>query len=203
MRLKIASSLLILGGGLGCYVEPYTPPPQQAQAQPAQPPQQQPGQPGYAEQPPPPPPASSWQGTPTTPPPVAQPAPPPASSWQGTPTTPPRTAARVDLAGGADDAAPRSDVQRPDLRRRQRRGRGQQRPVDRRLLQRPRAPRQLVQRPDVRLGVRAPLPFVPAVFERPLGLHGLRLHLGVGRSVRLGDRSLRPLGVGQPLGLAP
>ena len=43
---------------------------------------------------------------------------------------------------------------------------------------------------------------VPAVLERPLGVHRLRLHLGVGRSVRLGDRSLRPLGVGQSLGLA-
>ncbi len=88
MRAAATSSLLIICGCLGCYVEPYTPPPQQAQAQPAQPPPQP--QPGYAEQPPPPPPSSSWQGTPTTPPPVAQPAPPPpSSSWQGTPTTPP------------------------------------------------------------------------------------------------------------------
>ena len=130
MRAAATSSLLILCGCLGCYVEPYTPPPQQAQAQPAQPPPQQ--QPGYAEQPPPPPPASSWQGTPTTPPPRwrSRAAAARVELARDADDAAAGTAARVELAGGADDAAPRSDVQRPDLRRRQRRGRGQQRPVD-------------------------------------------------------------------------
>src|SRR6185436_20144453 len=77
MRAASTSSLLILCCGLGCYVEPYTPPPQQWQGTPTTPPP--------VAQPAPPPPSSSWQGTPTTPP----PAPPPASSWQGAPTTPP------------------------------------------------------------------------------------------------------------------
>src|SRR4051812_39560637 len=80
MRLKIVSSLLIVGCGLGCYVQPYNPPPAQygqvppqpgpppAEAQPQAYDQQQPAyaqQPGYA-----PPPQQQ--------PPVAQPAPLPA-----------------------------------------------------------------------------------------------------------------------------
>src|SRR5438105_12860913 len=76
MRLKIASSLLIVGSGFGCYVQPYNPPPAQygqAQPQPGQPPPQPQSddqQAGYA--PPPQPQPYDQQ------PPVAQPAPPPA-----------------------------------------------------------------------------------------------------------------------------
>src|SRR4051812_4295607 len=91
MRLKIVGSLLIVGSGLGCYVQPYNPPPAQygqVQQQPAPPPPQsqpqpesqpqpyaqQPGydqQPGYPQQPGYTPPPAQQQ------PPVAQPAPPP------------------------------------------------------------------------------------------------------------------------------
>ena len=42
-----------------------------------------------------------------------------------------------------------------------------------------------------------------AVHQRPVDQHRVRLHLGVERSVRLGHGSLRPLGVGEPLGVAP
>ena len=40
-----------------------------------------------------------------------------------------------------------------------------------------------------------------AVFERLLEVHRLRPALGLERSVRLGDRSLRPLGLSEPLGV--
>src|SRR4029078_3320426 len=81
MRAANMTRLLILGGCLGCYVQPYNPPPAQVgqTQQPApydqtQPPpdQQPPPQPGYAEQQPPP--------APPRPPPAA---PPPASVYTG------------------------------------------------------------------------------------------------------------------------
>src|SRR5262249_11658855 len=79
MRMKIASSFLILGSAMGCYVQPYNPPPAQygqAQQQPPaqQPPDQQPypQQPGYAPPPPAQPPPPAVQAPP--PPPPVQPA---------------------------------------------------------------------------------------------------------------------------------
>ena len=56
--MKIASSLLVLGTSLGCYVQPYNPPPAQvAQTQQVQQPDpyaQQPPPDQYGQQPPPP-----------------------------------------------------------------------------------------------------------------------------------------------------
>ncbi len=82
MRVMIVSSLLIVGSGLGCYVQPYNPPPAQygqVQPQPGPPPpQSQPQpqlydqQPAYDQQPGYAPPPAEQQ------PPVAQPAPLPA-----------------------------------------------------------------------------------------------------------------------------
>src|SRR5262249_9471218 len=69
MRMKIASSLLILGSALGCYVQPYNPPPAQySQNQP--PPAQQQPPPAYPDQ--------TYQQQTYQPPPPAQPPPPPA-----------------------------------------------------------------------------------------------------------------------------
>jgi hypothetical protein len=84
MRVKIASSLLILGSCFGCYVAPANPPPAQYGQQQYQPPPgqqppptyQQPGQPGYDQQQPPPPQPVAQPAPPPPPPqPVAQPAP--------------------------------------------------------------------------------------------------------------------------------
>src|SRR5262245_45858816 len=69
MRMKIASSLLVLGSSIGCTVHTYNPPPgQYGQQQQPPPPTYQ--QPDYQQQPPPPPPQQP------PPPPVAQQTPP-------------------------------------------------------------------------------------------------------------------------------
>src|SRR5262245_51807544 len=78
MRVKIASSVLILGSTFGCYVQPYTPPPAQyGQATP--PPDQQPppAQQPYPQQP------EYASPAPEQPPPVAQPTPPQQPTYTG------------------------------------------------------------------------------------------------------------------------
>jgi len=75
MRMKIASSLLLLGSSIGCYVQPYNPPPAQVGQQQPPPAQDQQPPPTYQQpdyqQPPPPPPQQQ-----PPPPPVVQQTPP-------------------------------------------------------------------------------------------------------------------------------
>src|SRR5262249_37817213 len=99
MRVKIASSLLILGSSFGCYVQPYNPPPGQVGQAPVSDQQLQP-QPGYT----PPPPDQQ-------PPPVVQ-TPPPAQ-----PATPVYTGPVYDNFTGnvAGNSVPSVDVFYNDL----------------------------------------------------------------------------------------
>src|SRR6478672_5569917 len=111
MRVKIASSLLILGSSFGCYVQPYNPPPAQyGQQQQEPPPAEQPPtanpypqDPGYAA-----PPANQ-----PPPPPVAQPAPPPPAQ----PAAPVYTGPVYDNFTGnvAGNSVPSVDVFYNDL----------------------------------------------------------------------------------------
>ena len=180
MRAANTTRLLILSGCcLGCYVQPYNPPPAQpgpsGEAQPAPAAPYDQTQPPPAEQPPPQQPYAQQQGWVGQPPPPSSPPAPPASAPVD--SGPVYDDVNVEVAGSN---VPSVDVFYNDL-----------------------APYGSWYNDSTYGWVFAPpsTSYV-ALLERPLGVHGLRLHLGVGRSVRLGDRSLRPLGVGEPLGLA-
>ena len=105
-----------------------------------------------------------------------------------------RAAARQSAAGVRRDAGPTYDDVSADAP-------GANVRLGRRFLQRPVPLRRLEQRSPKRMGLHAERSVVRPVLQRSLDRHRLRIHLGLERSLRLGDRSLRPLGLGRSLGL--
>jgi len=91
---------------------------------------------------------------------------------------------------------------RSGLRRGERAAAGKRCSRRHRVLRSALAIRRLVRGSRVRIRLYPATDQLRSVWQRLLELHGLRIRLGLQWSIRLGDRSLRPLGVARSLGVA-